>query len=184
MQLTRTIDSHMNNAIKSNKAIGMKYGLKVFACLVACMSVVALARPVLAKNRAYSALSAVFDDPNSAPCFAHSAGEAFMKNICATARNVFLPMSVDGADWYTLSVYGRGWINANGTRNTIACNANYRTYNGAGGANSWQALPNNGAFGGAQALNLGAVPVFSAGDSVYAYCVLAPYTQVFSYGWN
>lgn len=163
----------------------MKHELKILACAAACLSTVSLAQPALAKNRAYPATAAVFEDPNSVPCFSHAAGNPVLKNTCSTSKNVFLPMSVDGADWYTASVYGKGWISANGGHNTIWCTSNglphdASTLYGYG----WHELPNNSSFGGAQTLTMPAVPVYSPGDALYAYCQLAPNTQLFTYGWN
>ena len=158
---------------------------KIFACLVASLSVVPPATPADAANRAYGARSAVLDDPSAAPCFSHPPGDPTLKNICGNQRNVFLPMSVDAAAWYTVSIYGRGWISGSGVHNSFFCIADglprdASTLWGSG----WAGLPNNGAFGGAQTLTLNAVPVFSPGDAVYAYCVMDPNTTIFTYGWN
>jgi hypothetical protein len=165
----------------------MMHRLKI-ASLSACLSILSilpLAGPAGAANRAYSGRSAVLDDHNAASCFAHAAGDPTLKNSCGTSRNVFLPMSADAAAWYTLSVYGRGLINPDGSRNSIACVANGLPHDASTlWGSSWQGLPQNGGFGGAQVITLGAVPVFSPGDAIYAYCVMNPFTTIFTYGWN
>jgi hypothetical protein len=163
----------------------MKNGYKIVACAVACLSLVPLARPALAANRSFTAVSAVLDTPSSAPCFAHGAGDPVLKNNCSTTQNVFLPMSMDAASWYTVSVYGRGWIAGNGSHNDIWCVADTLAHDASTmWGSSWNDLPNNGSFGGAQTITLSPIPVFSPGDASYAYCVLAPNTSLFSYGWN
>lgn len=53
----------------------MNKGFKILASLAACVAILALARSALADNRAYSARSAVLDDPNDAGCFAHPPGD-------------------------------------------------------------------------------------------------------------
>ncbi len=146
---------------------------------------VALAQPALAGNRAFSARLAVLDTPASAPCFAHGPGDPTLKNTCTTSQNVFLPLSVDAAAWYRVSIYARGLITPSGSRNTIWCVVNAGGHDGTSlGSSGWQALPNDGSFGAAQTLTLAPVPIYSPGDSAYAYCVMGPSTTIFSYGWN
>src|SRR5215471_3759630 len=79
------------------KEILMKNGLKILACMAACLSTLPLARSALADNRAYIGCSAVFDQASSASCFAHAPGDWSLKNSCSSRQSVFLPTSVDAA---------------------------------------------------------------------------------------
>lgn len=163
----------------------MKNGLKIVACMAACLSTLPLARSALADNRANSGRSAVFDQASSASCFAHAPGDWSLKNSCSSRQSVFLPTSVDAARWYTTSVFGRGLINPNGSHNNIACITNAVHSDGSLISTSgWQGLPNNGGFGGAQTIVLPAVPVFGPGDMIYTYCDMDPFTTIFGWAWN
>lgn len=143
------------------------------------------ASPTEAANRAWSARSAVLDNPGDASCFLHPAGDPDLKNSCSQSKAVFLPMSVDALTWYTTVVYGRGWIAPDGTHNTIWCVADARPYNGGAlWGSRWAQLPNTPSFGGPQKIALDPVPVQDAGDAVYAWCILDPNTTIFTYGWN
>jgi hypothetical protein len=164
----------------------MKNVLKMLLGAALCLSTLPLAAPAFANNRAFNAFSAVLDNPSSAPCFAHVAGVPTLTNACSTSQSVFLPMSVDAAYWYTVSVYGKGWIAGDGTHNTIWCVANTVPHNSTGTlwGSSWAQLPTDSTFGGDQTLVIGETPVYAPGDAAYAYCQMAPNTQIFSYGWN
>lgn len=94
-------------------------------------------------------------------------------------------MSADAARWYDVSIHGRGFINANGSRTTIACIANGLPHDAS---TLWAAAGRRsrttGGFGGAQVMSLSPVPVFGPGDGIYACCVMNPLTAIFTYGWN
>src|SRR5262245_31128209 len=102
----------------------MKNGFKIAACLLTAMATAPLVRPAEAANRAFSSTFALLETPSSVPCFSHAGGYAALRNTCSTTYNVFLPMSFDAAAWYTLSVYGQGWIDAYGNHDTLYCTAN------------------------------------------------------------
>lgn len=156
------------------------------AGFLAVLSVGLSAAPSHAANRAFPAIFGVPESPSSG-CFSHSGGYAAMRNTCSGNTNVFLPMSFDAAGWYTLSIYGQGWIDANNNRNTIACTANYVMHDnrslGMIAGNGWVSLASNG-FGGPQSLLLGWTPIYDPGDAAYGYCVMQPRTTLFTYGWN
>jgi hypothetical protein len=161
----------------------MKNALKILLCSAAFLATVPVASSAMAGNRALPALSAVYETPDQTNCFSHAAGFPLLKNTCADPQNVFLPISVDAAGSYSVSAYGRGVLNRSGRR-TITCTANGLHHDGTMVGVMLQGLPNTPAFGGAQVLNIVQIPVFSPGDSLYAYCQLQQDTELFTYGWN
>jgi hypothetical protein len=157
--------------------------LKTLACAATLFAIAPMARPALAANRGFSGELAVPESSSLAGCLSRANG--VVKNVCSTSSYVYLPMSFDGAAWYTTSVYGQGWIDASGARNTIWCRAFYEQHDNSflGWSNGWQQLPSNG-FGGPQSFGAGQIPIYSPGDAGSLYCYMTPNTTLFTYGWN
>jgi hypothetical protein len=186
MQIVNVSDSRSRNR-NLEGAEFMKSNVSGALSMIAMIgaAILPLAPSSEAANRAWSARSAVLDEPGAASCFGHPAGDPDLKNSCTDRKAVFLPMSVDAAASYKASIYGRGWIAADGKHSTIWCVADMRPHDGGSlWGSAWNQLPDDGSFGGAQHITLDPVPVFSPGDAVYAWCIVDPNATIFSYGWN
>jgi hypothetical protein len=143
------------------------------AALVSAFGVVTEAH---AANRGYPAANGRAVSPNDElNCVVRENGT--LRNKCLSDIKVMLPVSVDAAATYFLSVYG--------TR-TTTCTASCRPVRipFTGGATFGTALSLQGSTGRAEALRLQGMPVHSPGDALFIECTLGSAATLFSYGWN
>jgi hypothetical protein len=157
------------------------------AVLAACLALAGIAASASANNRAFPAVMASAADPSTASCFNSYGNGVTLQNHCSNLSSieVLLPMAADNAGWYAESVYGRGWRDQFGNIKTINCQGNSAFASGGFFWGPWTALPQDGSFGGAQAIHFPySSPVYGPGDTLFALCWMDFNTSIFSYGWN
>lgn len=101
----------------------------------------------------------------------------WVSNTCNRDVTVLLPVSVDNAAWYVITVYGRRTGAA-----SVKCRPVAISPSGTTQVGQWKNFVR--ADGGAEFMSLGTMPVSSPGDALFADCMLGESTVIFSYGWN
>ena len=133
-----------------------------------------------AANRAFPGSMGKAARPSEEHCLSTTYGWLYhsMDTGCPSRVQVLLPMSVDNAAMYSLSVYGH----QSPYDTSTACRSVRISRNFEYSPGYWKGFVY--ADWRPEQIVLDSKPVNAPGDALYIECMLAPYAAIITYGWN